>query len=143
MGKTNQKEIVRVPYEKTAEEKREELSRVMLIEQLLASLRKIESDHKSVNLKNYLEDDVMDMFGVIFNGSVNNVTDSFNRNLRKFTSVIMKKFDKLDGWTIEQEDMLKSFIDERFQLASVIKEMKEQNRSLKDENNELQEKLVR
>lgn len=115
----------------------------MLIEQLLAALRKIESDNKGVNLRNYLEDEVMEMFGVVFNGSVSNVTDSFNRNLRKFSSAILKKFDKLDGWTIEQEDMLKSFIDERFQLASVIKEMKDQNRSLKDENSELNEKLVR
>jgi hypothetical protein len=93
----------------------------MLIEQLLAALRKIESDHKGVNLRNYLEDEVMDMFGTVFNGSVSNVTDSFSRNLKKFTTAVMRKFDKLDGWNIEQEDMLKSFIDERFQLASVIK----------------------
>ena len=140
LGRSNEREIVRIPYEKSAEEKKEELSRVMLIDQLLSALRKIESDHKPVNLKNYLEEDVMDMFGVVFNGSINNVTESFTRNLRKFTSAICKKFDKLDGWTIEHEDMLKSFIDERFELASVVKEMKEQNKELKASNNCLMEK---
>jgi hypothetical protein len=39
--------------------------------------------------------------------------------------------------------MLKSFIDERFQLANVIKRSKEINAQLTKENNDLREKLER
>ena len=114
----------------------------MLIDQLLSALRKIESDHKAVNLKGYLEDDVMNMFGTVFNGTINNVTESFTNNMRRLSTSMCKKFDKLDGWTIEHEDMLKSFIDERFKLASVIKEIREQNKNLIQDNSCLREKLT-
>ena len=43
------------------------------------------------------------MFGVTFSGKVSGVEESFNRNLKKFTTAIFKRFEKLDGWTIEQE----------------------------------------
>jgi hypothetical protein len=45
-----EKEIVRVPHAKSAEEAREELAKVLLIEQLLAALRKIGAENRNVNL---------------------------------------------------------------------------------------------
>lgn len=44
------RQIVKLPHEKTAEEAKEELAKVLLIEQLLAGLRKIGADHKNINL---------------------------------------------------------------------------------------------
>lgn len=66
----------------------------------------------------------MAMFDVNFNGSVKRVNDSFKSQLGKFQQSIESKFSKLNGWGTDHNIMLKSFIDERFQLANVIKRTK-------------------
>lgn len=81
------------------------------------------------------------MFDVSFVGTVSAVNQSFNTQLKKFQNSIESKFSKLDGWGVDHNLMLKSFIDERFQLANVIKRTKEVNQQLTKENNELREKL--
>ena len=48
------KEIVRVPREKTAEEAKDELSKVLLIEQLISALRKIGAENRNINMEKYL-----------------------------------------------------------------------------------------
>ena len=83
------------------------------------------------------------MFDVNFSGSVKRVNDSFKSQLGKFQQSIESKFSKLNGWGTDHNIMLKSFIDERFQLANVIKRTKEINAQLTKENNDLREKLER
>ena len=85
----------------------------------------------------------MAMFDVNFSGSVKRVNDSFKSQLGKFQQSIESKFSKLNGWGTVHNIMLKSFIDERFQLANVIKRTKEINAQLTKENNDLREKLER
>mgnify|MGYP007104980912 FL=1 len=85
----------------------------------------------------------MAMFDVNFSGSVKRVNDSFKSQLGKFQQSIESKFSKLNGWGTDHNIMLKSFIDERFQLANVIKRTKEINAQLTKENNDLREKLER
>lgn len=79
----------------------------------------------------------MTMFDINFNSSVKKVNQNFNSQLKKFQSSIQSKFSKLNGWGTDHNIMLKSFIDERFQLANVIKRSKEVNAQLTKENNEL------
>lgn len=67
------------------------------------------------------------MFGVTFTGNVDRVTRSFQQQFDKFQRSIEKKFSKLAGWSTDHNMMLKAFIDERFQLANVIKLAKENN----------------
>lgn len=105
-----QKEIVRVSA-KTAQQSKEELSRAILIEQLLAALRKIGVENRNINLNNYLDPEVMDMFSVDFSGSVSKVGSNVNNSLRKFQSSVESKFSRLDGWGSDHNVMLKSFID--------------------------------
>lgn len=85
----------------------------------------------------------MAMFDISFSGTVNKVSSNVNSQLKKFQSSIEGKFSKLSGWGTDHNIMLKSFIDERFQLANVIKRTKEVNQQLTKENNELREKLER
>ena len=118
-----EKEIVRISA-KTSQQTKEELSRALLIEQLLAALRKIGVENRNINLNTYLDTEVMNMFSLDFSGSVSKVNSSVNSSLKKFSSSIESKFSKLNGWGTDHNHMLKSFIDERFQLASVIKGMK-------------------
>lgn len=132
-----EKEIVRVPRQKSAEEAKDELAKVLLIEQLLSALRKIGAENRNINLDNYLEQEVMAMFDLSFTGSVSKVSSNFNSQLKKFQNSIEGKFSKLAGWGTDHNVMLKSFIDERFQLANVIKRTKEINQQLTKENNEL------
>ena len=79
----------------------------------------------------------MAMFDLSFTGSVSKVSSNFNSQLKKFQNSIEGKFSKLAGWGTDHNVMLKSFIDERFQLANVIKRTKEINQQLTKENNEL------
>ena len=85
----------------------------------------------------------MIMFDINFNASVKKVNENLNSQLKKFKSSVESKFSKLNGWGTDHNIMLKSFIDERFQLANVIKKTKDMNAQLASENNDLREKLER
>ena len=66
------------------------------------------------------------MFGFGFNGTVSHVNQEFEgKHLKKFASTIENKFSKLAGWGSDHNMMLKSFIEERFLLANVVKSSNE------------------
>jgi len=78
-----EKQIVRVPREKTAEESREELARVLLIEELLSALARLKTEQR-VPIENYLSEDVMSMFSFVFEGSLKIVGEAFKNQMKKF-----------------------------------------------------------
>lgn len=63
----------------------------------------------------------MNMFSFVFKGSLKIVGEAFNAQMKKFEESVINKFSCLGGWSIDHNMMLKSFIDERFELATGIK----------------------
>lgn len=139
----SEKELVRVPDEATSSSAKLLLANNLLVEKLITALRRIGAEHKGVHLDRYLEKEVMDMFAINNVGSVQEVSKTMNISLKKFQDSVEGKFSKLEGWGTDHNVMLKSFIDERFQLANVIKSMKKDSEKVLNDNNINKEHLVR
>jgi hypothetical protein len=127
--------VVRVPMQKGPAEVREDLAKVLLIEKLVAEISRIKRSHPEISLE--LEEDINFIFRLNFEGKVKDVSSKLTAQLKDFEASLDRKFSKMGGWSRDHQSMLKSFLEERFVLANIVKNANEEIKTARKQNDEL------
>ena len=85
----------------------------------MAEISRIKRTHPEISLE--LEEDINFIFRLNFEGKVRDVNSRLNSQLKEFENSLDKKFSKMGGWSRDHQIMLKSFLEERFVLANIVK----------------------
>lgn len=94
---------------KSANDARDDLAKVLLIEKLISELSRIKRTHPDVNLQ--LDEDIAFIFRLNFEGKVKDVNSRLSTQLRDFEASLDKKFSRMGGWSRDHQLMLKSFLE--------------------------------
>lgn len=65
------------------------------------------------------------------------VNSKLTAQLKDFEHSLDKKFSKMGGWSKDHQLMLKSFLEERFVLANIVKNANEEIKVSRKQNEEL------
>ena len=107
----------------------------MLIERLISELSRIKRTHPDVNLQ--LDEDIAFIFRLNFEGKVKDVNSRLNSQLKEFEASLDKKFSRMGGWSRDHQMMLKSFLEERFVLANIVKSTNDEIKASRKQNDAL------
>lgn len=124
--------IVKVQMQKGPAEVREDLAKVLLIEKLITEISRIKRTHPEITLE--LEEDINFIFKLNFDGKVKDVNQKLNAQLRDFEGSLDRKFSKMGGWSSDHQMMLRSFLEERFVLANIVKGANDEIKQVRRQN---------
>ena len=93
-----------------------ELSLSVLVEKLIGELRRVKQK-TGVNLE--IDDDIKLIFFNELDSSVP-LEGELLQKLQNYSSYVNRQFSSMGAWTVDQELMLKSFLQERFLMAEMI-----------------------
>lgn len=68
-----------------------------------------------------MEDDVKLIFFTELEQGSNLVSGDFNAKLKSFSDTVYRKFESMGSWSMDHQMMLNSFLQERFLMASLVK----------------------
>lgn len=111
---------------------REDLAKVLLIEKLITEISRIKRTHPEITLE--LEEDINFIFKLNFDGKVKDVNQKLNAQLRDFEGSLDRKFSKMGGWSSDHQMMLRSFLEERFVLANIVKGANDEIKQVRRQN---------
>lgn len=100
--------FVKVPAQRSEADTLDDLAKMILIEKLVTEISRLKQANPSLDLQ--LDDDVKFIFGLSFDGKVKDVSEKLNSQLREFEQSLNRKFSKMGGWSLDHQEMLRSFL---------------------------------
>lgn len=110
--------VVRIPVSSAQDEKRN-LASAVLIDKLIIELRKMKKANPSYKME--LDQDIMEIFGSQLNPISSEHGNNYNKLLDEYSNAIHSRFSSAGNWTPDHQQMLKEFINDRFELAYLSK----------------------
>ncbi len=91
----------------------------MLVEKLILELKRIKKDNPNMSFN--LEDDVKLIFFTELDSGSKAIGEDMNAKLKSFSDTVYRKFEALGNWSLDHQLMLNSFLQERFLMANLVK----------------------
>jgi hypothetical protein len=96
-----------------------ELTLSLLVEKLILELKRLKKDNPNINFN--LEEDVKLIFFAELDSGSRSVSEDLNAKMKSFSDTIYRKFEALGNWSLDHQLMLNSFLQERFMMANLVK----------------------